>query len=220
MLQRLGLVARNHKHAIASFRALSSRAAKPPRALPYSKPAPRPSLEESTSPPKSSFSRYTSHIGRDQVTRYALRLLQIFLIGHLISTYVVTIRPCIGPSMLPTINWEGDWILISKFHRRGYGVNVGDLVSYYHPIRQGYKGVKRVVGMPGDFVLRDTPGKGDGWMVQVPEGHCWLAGDNLDASRDSRHFGPLPLELVRGKVLGRVWPKPGRLGGRLEEVGE
>ena len=46
--------------------------------------------------------------------------------------------------------------------------------------------------------------------MQVPEGHCWVNGDNLDASRDSRIFGPLPLALVRGKVLA-AWGWPRRL---------
>jgi inner membrane protease subunit 1 len=40
----------------------------------------------------------------------------------------------------------------------------------------------------------------------VPEGHCWLLGDNLPASRDSRAYGPVPLALVKGKVVARVWP--------------
>jgi len=50
--------------------------------------------------------------------------------------------------------------------------------------------------------------KGRCEMVQVPMGHCWVTGDNLDNSRDSRHYGPLPLGLVRGKVVARVWPSP------------
>lgn len=42
--------------------------------------------------------------------------------------------------------------------------------------------------------------------VQVPEGHCWVLGDNQAASRDSRTYGPVPLALVRGRVVARVWP--------------
>ena len=41
-------------------------------------------------------------------------------------------------------------------------------------------------------------------LQQVPPGHCWIIGDNLPASRDSRHFGPVPLALVRGKVLAKI----------------
>jgi len=111
--------------------------------------------------------------------------------------------------MIPTLSWDGVWVLISRFfHRRGRNIGVGDLISFENPIRPGYYSIKRVIGMPGDFVCRDTPGKGDGWLVQVPEGHCWVNGDNLAASRDSRHFGPLPLALVRGKVLATFTPLP------------
>lgn len=41
---------------------------------------------------------------------------------------------------------------------------------------------------------------------QIPEGHCWIVGDNLPASRDSRQFGPLPLALVQGKIIGKILP--------------
>ncbi len=41
---------------------------------------------------------------------------------------------------------------------------------------------------------------------KVPEGHCWLVGDNLPASRDSRTFGPVPLALIKGKVIAKMLP--------------
>lgn len=137
-----------------------------------------------------------------------------FLAAHLIFEYVFTFRPTTGPSMLPTINVDGDWVFIAKYYRRGRGVQIGDVVSYEHPMRRGYRAMKRVVAMPGDFVLRDTPERGE-WMVQVPEGHCWVAGDNLEWSRDSRHFGPLPLALIKGRALFKIstssWLLPKRI---------
>ena len=131
-----------------------------------------------------------------------------YIILHCLTFFVV-MKQTWGPSMIPTLSWDGVWVLISRFfHRRGRNIAVGDLISFENPIRPGYYSIKRVIGMPGDFVCRDTPGKGDGWLVQVPEGHCWVNGDNLAASRDSRHFGPLPLALVRGKVLATFTPFP------------
>lgn len=79
--------------------------------------------------------------------------------------------------MLPTLNSSGDWVLISKYYRRGRGVQVGDLVSYSHPGEEGVQAVKRVVGLEGDFVgmgpgFVDDDGKTlvgakGGMMVQV-----------------------------------------------------
>ncbi|KAI9716234.1 MAG: hypothetical protein M1812_005459 [Candelaria pacifica] len=108
--------------------------------------------------------------------------------------------------MLPTLAAKGDGVIISKFSRRGRGIEVGDIVSFKNPLDWRNGALKRVVGMPGDFVLRDTPDKGEGTMIQVPEGHCWLAGDNIPQSRDSRMYGPLPLALIKGKVIARVYP--------------
>jgi len=55
-------------------------------------------------------------------------------------------------------------------------------------------------------VLRNTPGTNSNEMIQVPQGHCWVVGDNLPWSRDSRHFGPLPVALIKGKVIAKALP--------------
>ena len=60
--------------------------------------------------------------------------------------------------------------------------------------------------------------KGDVQYITVPLGHVWLAGDNMGNSTDSRHYGPVPLGMVRGKVLARLWPNPRSLGNNLNFV--
>jgi signal peptidase I len=83
--------------------------------------------------------------------------------------------------MLPTIGVSGEWVLISKFHTRGREIKVGDLVSFQHPYDGRDVGVlKRVIGMPGDFVVKDpTDGTGDMLQVCSPRvgggfSHRWL----------------------------------------------
>ncbi|KAF4120616.1 mitochondrial inner membrane protease subunit 1 [Geosmithia morbida] len=114
-----------------------------------------------------------------------------------------------GPSMVPTFSVSGDSVLVDLTHarnRRGQ-LRVGDLVVYRIPISPDANGMKRIIGMPGDYVVAGTPGeRGEESMLQVPEGHCWIVGDNLAASRDSRMFGPLPLALIQGKVTAKVFP--------------
>lgn len=54
--------------------------------------------------------------------------------------------------------------------------------------------------------------------VTVPEGHIWVTGDNLSASRDSRNYGPVPLGLVKGTVYYKVWPRQQRIVNAFDEA--
>lgn len=42
--------------------------------------------------------------------------------------------------------------------------------------------------------------------IEVPDGHVWLEGDCPPFSLDSRHYGPIPMDWIRGRLLLRVWP--------------
>jgi signal peptidase I len=41
--------------------------------------------------------------------------------------------------------------------------------------------------------------------ITVPPGQVFLMGDNRDRSRDSRYYGPLPVEKIKGRVFGILW---------------
>jgi inner membrane protease subunit 1 len=105
--------------------------------------------------------------------RVVLNTLKFVALTHLIWEYVISMAPASGPSMLPTFEVVGEWLLVSRLHRFGRGISVGDVVAYNIPINEEM-GVKRVLGMPGDYVLMDTPtdgerrgGGGGGSMIQV-----------------------------------------------------
>lgn len=126
---------------------------------------------------------------------------------HILSVYFYSLEQTWGISMLPNLRADGGWVLISRYYRRGRGVQVGDVVVFAHPLKEDGRAVKRVIGMPGDYVLRDSPHTARvPVMIQVPAGHCYVVGDNLDHSRDSRMFGPLPLALVKGKIVASYEP--------------
>uniref|UniRef100_A0A0B7K2T9 Peptidase S26 domain-containing protein n=1 Tax=Bionectria ochroleuca TaxID=29856 RepID=A0A0B7K2T9_BIOOC len=127
--------------------------------------------------------------------RLTISTIKLVCTWHIITSHVFQVSPAQGPSMLPTFSVKGDWL------------RVGDLVLYRIPVSDNANGIKRLIGLPGDYVSMNTPGSpGEERMIQVPEGHCWIVGDNLTVSRDSRSFGPVPLALIKGKVLAKVLP--------------
>jgi signal peptidase I len=111
-----------------------------------------------------------------------------------------------GPSMAPALH-DGDVAVAFA----GVRPATGDVVVVEHPGRSGYEMVKRVAGAPGDL-LRELP---DGGRLRAPvalgAGEWFVVGDAPDASTDSRSFGPVRDEHLRGVVRFVVWPR-GRVG--------
>lgn len=56
-----------------------------------------------------------------------------------------------------------------------------------------------------DFLERKTL-PNDKYII-VPEGHCWVTGENLSASLDSRTYSVLPMGLIKGKLI-YAWYNP------------
>ncbi|TDZ59869.1 Mitochondrial inner membrane protease subunit 1 [Colletotrichum trifolii] len=138
--------------------------------------------------------------------RLVLSTIKTMFAAHVFWEYGYSWGPTAGASMLPTFDIQGDYALVDKRYRLGRNIAVGDLVNYRIPIFKNSEGVKRVIGMPGDYVLVNSPDAPGDMMIQVPKGHCWIVGDNLEFSRDSRHFGPVPLGLIEGKVVAKPMP--------------
>ena len=91
-----------------------------------------------------------------------------------------------GPSMSPTVR-HGDRLLVRRA-RPGAPSHPGDVVLARFPARPELLVVKRVA--------RAVPGG------------AWVLGDNPLVTDDSRAFGrAVPV----GRVLARLWPRPGRL---------
>lgn len=102
-----------------------------------------------------------------RATRIVAYSFALYACGHLFFTYFYTYAATVGVSMCPTILPSDDWVVVSKLYRRGKRVKIGDVVSFAHPMEMGTHSVKRVVGLSGDWVCRDTPGVGRGFVIQV-----------------------------------------------------
>ncbi|KAG7595115.1 LexA/Signal peptidase-like superfamily [Arabidopsis thaliana x Arabidopsis arenosa] len=127
---------------------------------------------------------------------------------HVTDRYIISTTHVHGPSMLPTLNLTGDVILAEHLSHRFGKIGLGDVVLVRSPRDPNRMVTKRILGLEGDrLTFSADPLVGDASVsVLVPKGHVWIQGDNLYASTDSRHFGPIPYSLIEGKALLRVWP--------------
>lgn len=76
---------------------------------------------------------------------------------NVFSEHFYTVLPSSGPSMYPTLRFQGEALLISKLYKYGKGVGVGDMIIIRHPYFLHSHAGKRVLGMPGDYVLKSEP---------------------------------------------------------------
>jgi len=120
--------------------------------------------------PMASFLRHRPVIGHP--FRLLVSTFKYIVALHLFWEYGYSLSPAHGSSMMPTIDISDEWMLTSKRHRYGRGVQVGDMVVYKIPIFRDADGMKRVLGMPGDYVMIDSPESGSDNMIQVRGSFC------------------------------------------------
>jgi len=128
----------------------------------------------------------------------------------------------------------GDRVLVNKLSYQFGDIDRGDIVVFHKPESAGESDVddfiKRVVGLPGEtlraidgVVYIDGRPLAEPYLAEgivtnqlteitVPEGHVFVMGDNRTLSRDSRFFGPIPMDSIVGEAFVRLWP-PGAFGG-------
>uniref|UniRef100_A0A453J107 Mitochondrial inner membrane protease subunit 2 n=1 Tax=Aegilops tauschii subsp. strangulata TaxID=200361 RepID=A0A453J107_AEGTS len=134
------------------------------------------------------------------------------VIGVTISDRYVTVVAIKGHSMHPTMTatdsaLRGDIVLAEKACLDQYKFSRGDVILFKCPSNHKEVFVKRLIGLPGEWI--QLPASSE--IIKVPQGHCWVEGDNAARSWDSRSFGPIPLGLINGRVTHIIWP-PSKIG--------
>jgi signal peptidase I len=146
------------------------------------------------------------------------------LVFGFVRPFVVEAYRIPTESMVPTLE-VGDRVLASKFTYRIFEPERGDIVVFDSVDEDDQTLIKRVVGVAEDEIqvqggvlyvndeAQEEPYLNDADQFRsyygptvVPEGHIFVMGDNRGNSADSRVFGPLPLENLKGEAFMRFWP--------------
>jgi signal peptidase I len=125
------------------------------------------------------------------------------------------------------------YVLVDKLSPRWAAYGYGDIVVFDPPeswsAGSGVPFIKRIIGLPGERVLirsgvvyinghrLEEPYLPEEWVTSnnwpldnpngevMPPNQYFVMGDNRDNSQDSRYWGFLPREYIKGKALIIYW---------------
>ena len=150
-------------------------------------------------------------------------IVPAIVIALLIHLFLAQATRVYGQSMEPNLH-TNQRLVVEKLSYRFHGPQRFDVVVLKVASQGDELLIKRVIGLPGEtveiqdghvyingqpldepYLVSDTrPGR-QGRIV-VPPLHVFVLGDNRGDSRDSRYFGAVPLEAIRGHVVFILWP--------------
>jgi len=152
-------------------------------------------------------------------------ILQTALIsfGIFFVVYIFLVQPhrIKGESMVPNFT-DGELILSEKIGYKLDEPRRGDVVVFRAPAPAKVDFIKRIVGVPGEKVtisngevhingqkleepyeIQITEGRVD---LQLGENQYFVLGDNRRSSSDSRTFGPIYKNSIKGRAWIVYWP--------------
>ena len=150
------------------------------------------------------------------------------VVAFFIKTFIFNSTYVLGNSMHPTLH-EKDRLFATKVSLYFSGPDRGEIIVLEAPDDQNKDYIKRVIGIEGDKIqikngkvylndelLEEDYIEDDAYTMVynnidtwiVPEGEVFVLGDNRyeGASKDSRYFGSISLDLVKGITGFRYYP--------------
>ncbi len=151
-------------------------------------------------------------------------LIAFALVFGVVRPFIVEAFYIPSESMVPTLE-VGDRVFVNKFVYRFSEPEHGDIVVFESVEGESEDLIKRIVGLPGDrvavfdgvlfvngerweepYVNKLFPDNSSYGPETVPEGDVFVMGDNRSNSRDSRFFGPIPMDKIEGEAFIIFWP--------------
>lgn len=151
-----------------------------------------------------------------KIIKEIIPYIVIVLVVVLIRTFIITPVRVDGDSMKNTLK-NGDILLLYKLG----SINRLDIIVLDEE-KDNEKIIKRVIGLPGetvaikkgkiyinDKVIDDEYAYGetsDYDKVTLEGDEYFILGDNRLISKDSRYFGPIKENEIKGKIVFRLFP--------------
>jgi signal peptidase I len=159
-----------------------------------------------------------------------LYIIAAIVLAGIVQAFVI--RPFIvnGSSMEPNIE-DKQYLIVDEISYRVNPPERGDVIVLKSPPEPKKYYIKRIIGLPGETIsikgtavtiineehplgfILDEPyllpelNKNPTFLtMSIPEDSYFVMGDNRDGSYDSRSWGILPKDNVRGRALLRLLP--------------
>ena len=158
-------------------------------------------------------------------TRYWLRdLILSLLLAFIVIFFLYQPVQVEGTSMMPRLA-NNERIFINKFVYRFEPIQRGDIVVFWYPLDASKSYIKRVVGLPGEWVsvvegrvcINGKPltepylpveffDRQSYPVTYVEPDHYYVLGDHRESSNDSRLWGTVERKHIYGKAVFVYWP--------------
>lgn len=160
------------------------------------------------------------------IGKFIISFLETIVVALVISIvlyiFVMTPHEVIGNSMYPSYK-NGEYLMANKISYRINDPQRGDVIIFEYQENQDF--IKRIIALPGDtimlkdgqfyindFLLDESNYLSDaiytnggeylkeGESKMIPQEQYFVVGDNRPQSSDSRTFGPVKEEDIKGKA--------------------
>lgn len=155
----------------------------------------------------------------------------VFGLSHIYKTHILRTYKVASGSMMPTL-LTGEHFYADMSIKNLDDIKRGDIIVYTFPKNPAIDYVNRVIGLPGDSVeIRDKILYINGKLkneryvmhkdyriypadmlprdncgpLQIPKDHLFVLGDNRDASNDSRYWGFVGADKIKGRAFSIYW---------------
>jgi signal peptidase I len=165
--------------------------------------------------------------------REYLEVIAISLAAAIILRLLVVSAYRVDSSSMEDALYEGDYIFVNKLAYNFGEPEIGDIIVFKYPLNITKDYIKRIMALPGQTIeivdkviyidnelahiipstknvdskilaaqlsARDNFGP-----IQVPADQYFVLGDNRDQSQDSRFWGFVPKDHIKGKAIFIYW---------------